>query len=86
MIIYDIRLISDMIMYDIRLISDKIRQGSVIDLTIRFLALGGCNEWQARKALLLRSSYGRLSRVTNFNGNQPMDPRLIDEIKKIQCR
>ena len=41
-----------------------------------------CNEWQARKALLLRSSYGRLSRVTNFNGNQPMDPRLIDEIKK----
>ena len=41
----------------------------------------GCKEWQAHKALLLRSSYGRLSRVTNFDGNQPMDPQLIDEIK-----
>ena len=41
----------------------------------------GCNEWQACKALLLRSSYERLCRVTNFDGNQPMDPRLIDEIK-----
>ncbi|CAF3313213.1 unnamed protein product [Rotaria sp. Silwood2] len=41
-----------------------------------------CNQWQAHKALLLRSSYGHLARVTNFDGNQSMDPRLIHEIKR----
>jgi hypothetical protein len=39
-----------------------------------------CNEWQARKALELRKSFGVLARVTDFVGNQPIDPQLVEEM------
>ena len=39
-----------------------------------------CNEWQARKAIELRSSYGTLAKLTNFSGNTPINPTLVDEI------
>jgi len=40
-----------------------------------------CNQWQARKALELRDAYGFLAKVTNFAGNLPLDPQLVDDIK-----
>ena len=35
-----------------------------------------CNEWQGRKAIELRNSFGPLAKVTNFSGNPPIDPIL----------
>ena len=32
-----------------------------------------CNEWQARKAIELRNSYGTLAKLTNFIQRQPSD-------------
>ncbi|CAF2147192.1 unnamed protein product [Rotaria magnacalcarata] len=40
-----------------------------------------CNEWQARRAIELRSSFGILAKITNFSGNPPIDPTLLDEIE-----
>ena len=40
-----------------------------------------CNEWQARKAIELRNSFGTLAKMTNFSGNPPIDPTLVDEIE-----
>ena len=40
-----------------------------------------CNEWQARKVIELRNSYGTLAKLTNFSGNPPIDPTLVDEIQ-----
>ena len=41
----------------------------------------GCNEWQARKALEIRDSFGMLAKPTNFSGNHPVDPLVIDEVE-----
>ena len=43
--------------------------------------LFSCNEWQARKAIELRNSFGLLATLTNFSGNSPIDPILVEEIK-----
>ena len=40
-----------------------------------------CNEWQARRALEIRNSFGVLAMPTNFTGNPQMDPLLLDEIE-----
>ena len=40
-----------------------------------------CNEWQARRALEIRNSFGILETSTNFSGNHPIDPLLVDEIR-----
>ncbi|CAF3890887.1 unnamed protein product [Rotaria sp. Silwood1] len=40
-----------------------------------------CNQWQARKALELRESFGFLAKVTHFAGNFPIDPEIVKEIK-----
>ena len=40
----------------------------------------GCAQWQSRKALGLRSSFGVLAKVTPFAGNQPIDPQMVDNI------
>lgn len=39
------------------------------------------NEWQARKAIELRNSFGLLAKLTNFSGNPPIDPILVEEIE-----
>ena len=43
--------------------------------------LFSCNEWQARKAIELRNSFGFLAKLTNFSGNPPIDPILVEEIE-----
>ena len=43
--------------------------------------LFSCNEWQARKAIELRNSFGLLAKLTNFSGNPPIDPILVEEIE-----
>ena len=40
-----------------------------------------CNEWQARKAIELRNSFDLLAKLTNFSGNPPIDPILVEEIE-----
>jgi len=40
-----------------------------------------CQEWQARRALDLRLSFGLLATPTNFSGNPRIDPLLVDEIQ-----
>jgi hypothetical protein len=40
-----------------------------------------CNQWQARRALEIRYSFGVLAMPTNFSGNPHMNPLLLDEIK-----
>ncbi|CAF1539642.1 unnamed protein product [Rotaria magnacalcarata] len=42
-----------------------------------------CNEWQARKAIELRDSFGLLAKLTNFSGNPPIDPILVEEIEAL---
>lgn len=40
-----------------------------------------CNEWQARRALEIRGSFGILATPTNFSGNPRINPLLVDEIQ-----
>ena len=40
-----------------------------------------CNQWQARKAIETRASFGILSSITNFSGNSSIDPLLVEEIR-----
>lgn len=41
----------------------------------------GCNQWQTRKAMEMRDSFGILAKPTNFSGNHPIDPLLAEEIR-----
>ncbi|CAM4906761.1 unnamed protein product [Rotaria socialis] len=40
-----------------------------------------CNEWQSRRALEIRGSFGILATPTNFSGNPRINPLLVDEIQ-----
>ncbi|CAF4598298.1 unnamed protein product, partial [Rotaria magnacalcarata] len=40
-----------------------------------------CNEWQSRRALEIRGSFGILATPTNFSGNPRINPLLADEIQ-----
>ena len=45
-----------------------------------------CNQWQARKAIETRASFGVLSTMTNFSGNPSIDPLMVNEIQSFfQC-